>query len=209
MSTDTDSLRRLAQGWRAVSARSRCGKGGELLDDDPGPHITAVQLEWAAREIDRLRAAPPASVGTARTVRHLAAALDEAVRRWEAMLPNLPSPSVRVERLRTLRHAQTAFSAFACDAAPVLSDAVVRLTEENERLRGGLEAAYDGFDAISDKLGVQRMVRPAVLSVSAADTETRRFQPVDDRLGAPCANCGRNAAFHTDGMCAADTETTA
>jgi hypothetical protein len=55
---DTPALRDLAQGWREVSRRNRRWDKDRLLcDDDPGPHMTAIQLEWAAREIERLRAA--------------------------------------------------------------------------------------------------------------------------------------------------------
>jgi hypothetical protein len=38
-----------------------------LLDEDPGPHMTALQLEWAAREIERLR---EENVTTARVRAH-------------------------------------------------------------------------------------------------------------------------------------------
>ena len=53
---DVQALRDLAQGWREVSRRSRYEDDRLLRDDDPGPHMTAIQLEWAAREIERLRA---------------------------------------------------------------------------------------------------------------------------------------------------------
>lgn len=55
--TDTQALRDLAAGWREVSRRNRYDKDRLLRDDDPGPHMTAIQLEWAAREIERLRGA--------------------------------------------------------------------------------------------------------------------------------------------------------
>lgn len=57
MSTDTDALRYLANGWRDVSRRNRYDHDRLLRDEDPGPHMTAIQLEWAAREIDQLRLA--------------------------------------------------------------------------------------------------------------------------------------------------------
>ncbi len=50
--TDVAALRELAQGWRTVSSR----RDRVLHDDDPGPYITAIQLEWAAHEIAQLRA---------------------------------------------------------------------------------------------------------------------------------------------------------
>lgn len=53
--TDVQSLLDLAEGWRGVSRRFHTTKSHELLGADPGPGITAVQLEWAAREIERLR----------------------------------------------------------------------------------------------------------------------------------------------------------
>lgn len=56
---DVQALRDLAMGWREVSARD--SRDRLLRDDDPGPHITAIQLEWAAREIAQLRAALEAS----------------------------------------------------------------------------------------------------------------------------------------------------
>lgn len=55
--TDVQALRNLAVGWRDVSSRNRHDKDLVLRDDDPGPHITAIQLEWAAHEIEQLRAA--------------------------------------------------------------------------------------------------------------------------------------------------------
>jgi hypothetical protein len=54
--TDVRALRDLADRWRDVSRRSRHTKDRLLRDDDPGPHMTAIQLEWAAREVERLRA---------------------------------------------------------------------------------------------------------------------------------------------------------
>lgn len=55
--SDVQALRDLAAGWREVSRRSRYDKDRLLRDDDPGPHMTAIQLEWAAREIEELRRA--------------------------------------------------------------------------------------------------------------------------------------------------------
>lgn len=53
--TDVQALRDLAQGWRDVSYRCRYEKDRTLHDEDPGPHMTAIQLEWAARKIEELR----------------------------------------------------------------------------------------------------------------------------------------------------------
>lgn len=59
---DVQALLELANGWREVSRRSRYHKDRLLRDDDPGPHTTAIQLEWAARKIDHLRQASTADV---------------------------------------------------------------------------------------------------------------------------------------------------
>lgn len=53
--SDVQALRDLADGWREVSRRNRYDKDRLLREDDPGPHMTAIQLEWAAREIEELR----------------------------------------------------------------------------------------------------------------------------------------------------------
>jgi hypothetical protein len=53
-SIDTQSLMRLAGWYHAISARR--GRGKPVTDGETPSHkITAVQLEWAAREIDKLR----------------------------------------------------------------------------------------------------------------------------------------------------------
>lgn len=54
--SDVGALRDLAQGWRDVSYRCRYEKDRTLHDEDPGPHMTAIQLEWAAAKIEELRA---------------------------------------------------------------------------------------------------------------------------------------------------------
>ena len=51
---DIPALRELAQRWREVSRRNLRGDSA-YRDDDPGPHMTAIQLEWAAREIEQKR----------------------------------------------------------------------------------------------------------------------------------------------------------
>lgn len=59
MASDVKSLRELAADYRVVSMRNVGGDGSSsfvVRPSDPGPHHTAVQLEWAAREIESLRA---------------------------------------------------------------------------------------------------------------------------------------------------------
>lgn len=52
---DVEALRALAMGWREVSDRYRQTGDRALQGGDPGPHLTAIQLEWAAKEIAVLR----------------------------------------------------------------------------------------------------------------------------------------------------------
>lgn len=57
--TDVRALRDLADWWRRTEAAIRREHGNvagaPLPDDAPGLRITAIQLEWAAREIEALR----------------------------------------------------------------------------------------------------------------------------------------------------------
>ena len=57
--TDVQALLDLADAWREAERKMRRDHGtivdAPLRGDYPGPRITAIQIEWAAREIERLR----------------------------------------------------------------------------------------------------------------------------------------------------------